>query len=202
MHELDETEKRINRANAQAGGIAFWPEQWRSEIDPMAEALDNDNFHAELPYDAEPVARRMAGHMVGKHIAAWGVGRRWVYEGFCPAPEATLYVLSYAGDPTSVTALRDIQQLQDVKADMKGLWRCNTLITRRCCYKLDGFSAEYPVELLAVKRGEYICVFVACLPCLEHIKSGGGFNDDYIGPDHDWYDDRKVESLDDDPFDL
>ena len=32
------------------------------------------------------------------------------------------------------------------------------------------------------RRGDYICVFVSCGACLEHVKTGAGFNADYIRP--------------------
>lgn len=194
MHHFDETAQRINRANAAAGRIVFFPDHWRDDIEPLTEALDNDDFSRALPFDSDPVARRIAGHMLKEHQKAWdATGRRLVYEGFCPESEATLYVLSYAGTPAYVAALRNIEQLAEVQQDMAGLPFCDTKVSRHCRRKLDGLNAEYPVAFLAIKRGEHVCVFNTCHHCMLHVSSGLGVDHpDYIGPAEDWYDDRQA----------
>jgi len=75
---------------------------------------------------------------------------------------------------------------------MSGLWRCDTIVNRHCYLRADGMNAKYPVQLLAIKRGEYICMFVACPAFMDHISSGAGFNDDYIGPTEHWMDKRRA----------
>lgn len=184
--------QRLNQDYSRAGVAPVMPWE-RDAITGMADQM-SDALCLELPHDHNPVARRIAGHMVKAHIQAWdAAGRRSVDHRFCPESEATLYVMTYSGSPAYITALRTIQQLPEVEEDLSGLWRCDTIINRSCGSKVGGMNARYPVEFVAVKRGEYICVFVACPACLEHVTTGGGFNDDYIGPDHDWIDDRKAQ---------
>lgn len=188
--------QRLNQINSQVGAPAVMPED-HAAIAVLAENL-NAGVSQELPYDGDPVARRIAGQMVNEHFKAWeAAGRRNVYEAFCPESEATLYVLSYSGNRAWVTAIRGIEQMPDIRHDMRSLWHCDAVVTRRCGLRVGGMTAEYPVEMLAIKRGDYVCVFTACPQCLEHIHTGAGFNDDYIGPDHDWIDDRQPPKRDD-----
>jgi hypothetical protein len=188
---------RINQANAPAGAPPVMPDQW-AEITAMADQMSNA-LCLELPYDRNLVAQRIAGHMVKEHIKAWdAVGHRSVDERWCPESEATLYALNYSGIPAWITALRSIEQLRGIKEDLLtggGYFRCNARVNRHCDLTVSGMNATYPVEPLAVKRGEYICVFIACRACLEHIHTGAGFNDDYIGPDQDWVDDREAQPV-------
>jgi hypothetical protein len=192
MPDNPETMKRINRANAHAGGVAFWCEDaiW-DDIDALTDAFDNSEFRHQLPHDDDPVARRIAGHMVKNTFAAWdAMGKRRVSDIFCPESEATLYVLG-AGYPGYDVALRNIEQLREVQHDMRANWRCDTNVNAKCGRRTTSDpNADYPVEFLAIKRGDRICVFTACHPCLLHISSGAGVDHpDYIGPSEDWYDD-------------
>jgi hypothetical protein len=195
--------QRLNQDYSRAGVAPVMP--WEQDaITAMAEEL-NRNIASELPHDHDPVARRIAGHMVKEHIKAWdAAGKRSVYTRWHPDHDefrsdtlATLYALSYSGDPAWIVAMQDLSQLQEVADDaLKGGWRCTVRVTRLC----DGVQATDPnkqsaTKYLAVKRGEYICLFNSCRACLEHIHTGAGFNDDYIGPDHDWLDDREAQPL-------
>ncbi|OCB25683.1 hypothetical protein A5674_20750 [Mycobacterium malmoense] len=185
---------RLNQQYAEAGGTAVLPEDWaRLEAEDNAMCL-------ELPYDGEPVARRIAGHLVKNYHEAWDVaGKRLVYEGWCPESEAVLYALSYTYSGYAVP-LRNIEQLCEVKADYLGgggVYRCNTVVNAKCRRKTLGANAEYPVEFLAIKRGENICVFTACHYCMLHISSRAGVDHpDYIGPAEDWFDDRQAQPYD------
>lgn len=180
---------RLNQMYAETGGTVVMPDDWAA-----TQAMD-DAICLELPYDRDPVARRIAGQVMKKHIEACGApgSRRVVYEGWCPESDATLYVLGPCYASSYVIALRDIEQLREIKKDMQGAWRCDTLVHRHCGRKTGGSNAEYPVEFLAIKRGEYICVFTACHHCLLHIVMGAGVDDpDYVGPAEDWYDNRQA----------
>ncbi|OBF83357.1 hypothetical protein A5791_03420 [Mycobacterium sp. 852002-51163_SCH5372311] len=179
---------RLNQMYAETGGTVVLPEDWA-----RTEAEDNA-ICVELPYDNDPVARRIASDVMRKHIEACAAPgwRRVVYEGWCPESEATLFALGPCYNSSYVAALRNIEQLREIKKDMKGNWRCDTLVNRHCGSKSGDVNAEYPVEFLAVKRGDHICVFTACHHCMLHISSGAGVDDpDYIGPAEDWYDDRQ-----------
>lgn len=179
---------RLNQQYAEAGDTAVMPEDWaRLEAEDNAMCL-------ELPYDNDPVARRIAGRMFREHIKAWDAAEgRQVYERWCPETEAMLFVMSYSGRPGYVVALRSIDQLRDVQQDVSG-WRCDTVVNRHCGLRTGGPNATYPVEFLAIKRGEHICVFTACHHCMLHISSRAGVNHpDYIGPAEDWLDDRQAE---------
>lgn len=196
---LDDIERWINHANAAGGGIVFWPDDWRNKIDPLVEAFDNNDFGRELCYDSDPVARRIAGHMVKEHIKLWDiVKRRVVLKHWCPEhdesrPEtvASLYALCYGEIGGSAYAMQGMAQLKEVTQELLGEEpECQARVNRRC-------SRNNATKFLAVKRGEYICLFRLCGVCLQHIHSGAGFNDDYIGLDHDWFDDREAEPRDD-----
>lgn len=180
---------RLNQIYAETGQTCVMLEDWAA-----TQAMD-DAICVELPYDRDPVARRIAAHVIKRHIEAcdqpgWG---RTVYEGWCPESEATLYVLGRCYAASYVVALRNIDQLREIKRDMQGNWRCDTIVNRHCGMRTGGMSATYPVEFLAVKRGEHVCVFTACHYCLFHISFGAGVDDpDYIGPAEDWYDEREA----------
>ncbi|MDR3658506.1 MAG: hypothetical protein P4L48_23530 [Mycobacterium sp.] len=186
----------LNQDYSRAGVAPVMP--WEEElITAMAEQM-SDALCLELPHDNNPVLQRLAGHVVKEHIKAWdAAGHRLVTDYICPEAEATLFAMTYEGSPAFITALRSIEQLGEVEEDLltgNGYFRCHTRVNRHCGLRVEGMNAVYPVETLSVKRGEYICVFITCLPCLEHITSGAGFNDDYIGPDHDWIDQREPPS--------
>ncbi|MFP1155106.1 hypothetical protein ACK280_23935 [Mycobacterium sherrisii] len=204
MPDSLETMQRINRANAHAGGVAFLREDaiWE-DIDTLTNALDNDDFGRELPYDNELVAQRIAGHMVKEHLKLWDiVRRRSVLNRWCPGhddtqPEsmACLYALCY-GDAFGgcAFAMQSMQQLKEITDELLGGESvCQAGVNRRC-------SRNNATKYLAVKRGEYICLFRTCRACLQHIHSGAGVDhEDYIGPAEDWVDDREANPHDD-PF--
>lgn len=180
---------RLNQMYAETGGTVVMPDDWAA-----TEAMD-DAICVELAYDNDPVARRIAGQVHRKHIEACDVPgwRRVVYEGWCPESEATLYVMGPCYTPAYVIGLRSIEQLREIKKDMNGNRKCTARVNRRCGGRSGDPDAEYPVEFLAIKRGENICVFTACHHCLLHISSGAGVDDpDYIGPAEDWHDDRQA----------
>lgn len=182
---------RLNQIYAETGQTCVMPDAWEA-----TQAMD-DAICVELPYDRDPVARRIAGHVVGEYSKAWdAIGRRQVYEGWCPESEANLLVFSYDYGSGYAVALRSLEQLRDIKRDMMaggGHFRCNTRVNRNCKGKTSGPYDTYPVEFLAIKRGENICAFIACHHCLLHISSGAGVHHpDYVGPAEDWYDDRQA----------
>jgi hypothetical protein len=181
-------------------------------INALADEFDNEDFAVQLPYDNDPVAQRIAGRLMGEVFKVWDIsGHRSIYDGWCSEEEARLLVLSFGGNLGYACALRNIEQLSQFAADYIkgpdwGHYCCDTRVTRTC----SGISAkpneDYPVEFLAVKRGEYICAFIACVPCMEHIKTGAGFDENYVGPAEDWIDNRQaaaqltIKSPEDDPF--
>lgn len=187
MPDSDETMKRINRANAQAGGLAFLREDaiWE-DIDALTDAFDHD-FDHHLPYDNDPVAQRIAGHMVGDHVSRGD--ERSVVNQWCPSHDETkpetmarLYLLTYV-NINFVVALENLGQVAEVAAKLRDS-RCRARVARFC-------QADNGTQVLAVMRGEFVCLFSICRTCLQHIESGAGFNENYIGPDHDWIDTRK-----------
>lgn len=197
MSEFDETKQRINRANASAGGLVILPDDDRwDDHDALADALDNE-FRHQLPYDNDPVARRIAGHMVGDHVSRGD--ERSVVNQWCPShdearPEtmASLYLLTYV-NINFVIPLQNLGQVKEVSAELHDP-RCKTRVSRFC-------EAKNATKFLAVMHGEFVCLFDTCRTCLQHIHSGAQFNDDYVGPDQDWIDDRKASPVRD-PFDL
>jgi hypothetical protein len=185
--------QHMNQDHALAGLPPVMPAD-----QPAAEAMD-DAMCLELPYDNEAVARRITGHLVKDFLNAWdAVGARQVDTSWCPEDQAGLFALSRAYG--RALALRDITQLDTLRTDMAGLWRCDVKINRNCGLVVGGANADYPVQFLAIKRGQYVCAFTACVDCMEHIASGAGVNHlDYMGPKDDWTDDRKPDSWGD-PF--
>ncbi|SLH95705.1 Uncharacterised protein [Mycobacteroides abscessus subsp. massiliense] len=185
-----ETQQRINRANAEAGGIVFLPDDWRDDIEPLADAFGSfdSRFRVALPYDDERIARRIAGHMVGRHVTTASRNRsvdlRWCpsHDEELPETMAHMYVLTYA-NIDFVIPLRKVEQYKEIAPKIKRS-RCEAQITRRC-------EPNRASRFLAVTRGEYICLFNTCRACLQHIDSRAGFNKDYCGPDDDWFDDGK-----------
>src|SRR4051794_31544031 len=115
-HDHDETMQRINQANSAAGAPALMPGDWAATA-ALGDELNRSMF-LELPHDHNPVAQRMAGHMVKEHIKAWdAAGKRSVYTRWCPEHDesrsdtlATLYALSYSGDPAYIVAMQDLSQ--------------------------------------------------------------------------------------------
>lgn len=186
-----ETMQRINRANSAAGGIAMMPEEWAATV--RAGNRLNRGIFTDLPYDDDPVAQRIAGRMVNEFIKVWDLlGRRTVWRQWCPEhddarPEtmANLYVLTLDGVAIMV-AIQNIAQLPEVAEEALGtVSLCQAQVTRLC-------AEDCATETLPVKRGEYICLFKACLPCLEHIETGAQFNENYIGPEAEWFDNRSA----------
>ncbi|MCA4757484.1 hypothetical protein [Mycobacterium avium] len=183
-----ETQQRINRANAEAGGIVFAPGDWRDDIEPLADAFDSFDNRAQpsLPYDNDPVARRIAGHLVKRHVTEASrersVDLRWCpsHDEDLPETMAHVYVLTHASIDF-VIPLRKVEQYREVVPKIRRN-TCEAQITRLC--EPDGAST-----VLAVTRGEYICLFNCCPACLQHIESRSGFNRDYCGPGDDWIDD-------------
>lgn len=171
---------RLNQGYAEAGQPPVMPDDQAA-----AQAMDEAGW-LELPYDNDPVARRIAGHLANEHEKACdAVGSQLVYERWCPEERANLFVLSYSNRLGCAVAVETVEQLHVVKADLMaggGIKRCDVRVNRHCESRVDGGNTEYPVQFLAVKLRAYVCAFIACQACFEHIKSGARFNDDYIGP--------------------
>ncbi|WP_431233776.1 hypothetical protein ACQ856_03525 [Mycolicibacterium psychrotolerans] len=185
LHDLD-FYQRLNQINSQVGRPAVMPEH-RATIDAYTDAIDDDYRHL-LTHDRDPVAQRIASHMVKARLTA-NVEHRSVFDRWCPShdesrPEtmATLYALVYS-NIAYVIPLESAEQISEVAEHLLLRKQCEARVTRRCRWR--------PTEVLAVKRGQYVCVFGICTGCKHHIESGLGFNEDYIGPSHDWVDDRK-----------
>lgn len=174
---------RLNQIYAEAGQPPIMPDDWEA-----TEAMD-DMASLALPYDDEPVARRIAGHLVHEHEKAWdAAGSRFVYDGWCAQERANLFVLSHSNLMSAAVAVETVENLRQVKADLMGggpYKRCAAVVNRQCSLRVGGMNAVYPVEFLAVRQGMYVCAFIVCLPCFQHVKSGAGFNDEYIGPTSD-----------------
>lgn len=183
-----ETQKRINRANAEVGGIVFPSDCWRDDIEPLTDAFDSFDCRSRvaLPHDGDQVARRIAGHMFGRHVTTARRNRsvdfRWCpsHDEELPETMAHIYLLTYT-NIDFVIPLRSVEQYREVAPKVKRK-KCEAQITRRC--EPAGAS-----KFLAVTRGEYICLFNCCPACFQHIDSRLGFNRDYCGPDDDWIDD-------------
>jgi len=186
----------MNQGYAVAGLPPIMPEDWA-----RTEAMDNAAC-LELPHDRDSVARRLAGNMVKAHIRIRDlVGKRTVWPQWCPEhnesrPDtmASLYVLTM-DQPSVIIALRDITQLAEAASEaLVHQSSCEARVTRWC-------EPGCATDVLTVKRGEYICAFKACRACMQHIRTGAGFNDDYVGADQDWIDDRKPPEAEPDEID-
>jgi hypothetical protein len=179
--------QRLNQINSRVGRPAVMPEH-RAAIDAYTDAFDDD-YRRGLPCDRDPVARRIAGHMVKAHLSIADTDRS-VYGRLCrshnesqPETMAKLYALTYT-NITYVIPLESEEQINEVVEQLLDRRRCEACVTRDC-------DLEQPTEFLTVKRGQYLCLFSICRACKQHISSGLGFNQDYAGPDNDWIDDRK-----------
>lgn len=198
MSEFDETKRRINRVNAEVGGLVQLENDW-DEVDALAEAFDF--VSPEFPHDEDVVAQRLAAYLVKAHVEACeaagarSVHDRWFpeHDDAAPAKMATLYVLSHTNH-TYVIPLREARQVKDVATELRSS-RCEARVTRSC-------KPESASKFLAVSRGEYICLFNICRACLQHIDSRAGFNQDYTGPAEEWLDNRTANVRSDDIWDI
>ena len=187
---------RINQAKAKAGVRVVMPEDWAA-IDAMARSIDDAQAENERAsrratvFSDDPVALRIAGHLVSDHQTVRdALGKTTMWTQWCEEQDASMHVLTKIGHLT--IPLQHMEHLAQIAADsLLGETDCEISVSRLCT---DANGQQY----LAVMRGEIVCLFRGCPMCLEHIHAGKGFNHpDYIGPNHDWYDDRKVESPDD-----
>lgn len=202
MPFTDETMRDINRANAAVGGLVFMPDQW-DQVDALSEAMD-DLVSLELsPLDRDPVAMRLASWMIHHHVESWEeysreVDTRWHpgYDESDPASMTCPYVLIY-GNHCQVVPLQHIAQYKEATPILlRDIRNCQAHITSDC------FTELRARKFLAVKRGEYICIFRICTSCLTHIQHGKGFDNEYMGPQEDWFDDRQPPPRDEDDWDV
>lgn len=200
-----ETMRMVNQIQAKVGGLVLLPDQWE-ESAAVAELLA-DVLCLELPYDDNAVAKRLASWMIHDHIESWHelanqkMDTRWhpSYDESDPASTICVYALAY-GNNFKVVPLQHITQYKDAAPILlRDIRNCQVRFTKDCFLELPAR------KFLAVKRGEYICIFRICTSCLAHIQHGKGFDDDYVGPKEDWIDNRQPaprSTEDDDLWDL
>lgn len=165
--------------------------------DFAAASLDAEQLNAVVAdqfstLDNNPVAQRLAAYLVSKRIAHWRLsGERWIDDRFCPGYDdgsqsdlTRLYALVH--NTLCAYPLASPSEYRLVADDLlEFIDGCQAGITRGC---LEADSP--PTELLAVKRGEYLCLFKICTSCLEALGTLTPDSTDYTGSP-EWFDTRE-----------
>jgi hypothetical protein len=193
-HDDDETMQRINQANRAAGGIVMMPEEWAANA-ALADEL-NRNMFVELPYDNNLIAQRMAAWRMSWFMHA--DGERTVDNRWCPAydeaglpPLGQLYALVYSSG-NEVIPLQHFEQYKEVAKTLLGdVTQCHARLTVDC------FTALPATKLLAVKRGDFICLFKMCSSCRKALETLTVDSPEYTGISEHWIDEREPPSPDD-----
>ncbi|MGV0618152.1 hypothetical protein ABQE58_24990 [Mycolicibacterium elephantis] len=177
----------FNQALARAGGRAIMPEDWAAAGETAVAMSERDGV--EFPWDNNPIAQRMAAHMFSRHLKAWDaagertIDTRWYrdYDDSKPEKMTGLWVLIY--DDDDAFPLADVQQYKRVAETLlEHVDDCQAEIFIGC-------DERPAVKFLAVKRGEYLCLFRICLPCSKALAKLTVNSPDYTGPP-EWVDDR------------
>lgn len=158
-----------------------------SSVADQLNAAVADDFS---PLDNNLIAQRLAGYLVSKRIALWPE-ERWIDDRFCPGYDdgsqsdlTRLYALVH--NTLCAYPLASPSEYRLVADDLlEFIDGCQAGITKGC-YEAD----SPPTELIAVKRGEYLCLFKVCVPCLEALGTLTPDSADYTGPP-EWFDTRE-----------
>lgn len=172
-------------------GRPILPDDWK------AAGQDADQLNAVVgeqfsPLDNNLIAQRLAAYLVSKRVAHWRLtGERWIDDRFCPGYDD--------GNPSDLTRLYALvhnnlcayplanpsEYRQVAEYLLEHIECCQASITKDC-YEAD----SKPSELVAIKRGEYLCLFKICVACLEALNKLTPDSDEYTGP-LEWHDDRE-----------
>lgn len=205
----DDVNRRANLARTQAGvDAAVMPEDW-DYANLLAEGMaELDGI--EFEFDSNPIAQRLAADMVRTLTALWSryhderpVDTRYCpeYDDANPHTMSRLYVLTHMD--RAAHPLRNPSQYRQAASELlKDSGGCYPSVTRKC--------DKVPSKFVAVKRGEYLCLFKLCRTCRKALETLAVDSDEYNGPD-EWYDDRTASAPDatlplnpwaSDPFEL
>lgn len=202
MHGIREWQD-INQMYSQSGLPAVHRDDW-GDITAMADAIEKLDA-VSFPFDNNAVAQRLASCWVSKYVTHWSsIGERTVDNRYCPeyddsdpATMTRLYVLAY---PSGMKAypLSDPTQWLQVAEDLLPLrLPFRTSLTtasggQLCFANLTLACSEGARGYLAVKRGEYLCLFLICPACLDALHTVELDSDEYKGP-RPWTDDRVAD---------
>jgi hypothetical protein len=201
---------QMNQKLAASGGRIVMPEGWADDeqVRKLAETM-NDAIADEISeLDRNPIAQALAAEMVKEHLAHWHEdGNRFAlhtkygdYDESDPTSATRAYLLVTDGASSalcgdSVIPLDNVADWKTVATfAMHGQTGCDALLTTYC------ERDECATEVLAVKRGEYVCAFKACFDCVDAFKTVAFTDECYIGP-FPWYDDYSREPQTDDQHD-
>ncbi|MEX3644338.1 hypothetical protein [Mycolicibacterium porcinum] len=134
------------------------------------------------PLDNNLIAQRLAGHLVRHRLKMWPAAR-WIDDRFCPGYDdgdqsklTRLYALVH--NNLFAYPLASPSDYREVADDLLEYVQCCQAGVAKNCYQAD----YQPSELLAVKQGEYLCLFKICVPCLEALGALTPDSADYTGP--------------------
>ncbi|WP_066899014.1 hypothetical protein [Mycolicibacterium houstonense] len=174
-------------------GRPISPDDWKaaSQDAEQLNAVVADQFSM---LDDNPLAQRLAANLVSKRVAHWRLtGERWIDDRFCPSYDdgrqielTRLYALVH--NNLCAYPLANPAQYRQAAEDLLELIdSCQAGITKHC------HEADLkPTELVAIKRGEHLCLFKVCVQCLNALGTLSPDSAEYTGPP-EWFDDLKVE---------
>lgn len=172
MSFLEDTHHRINQALAASGGRVVLPNEWPA-IDELTEKISRYDFVRLSNFDDNPDAQDLAAQLDAHCRTSWKYAE--------PAPEGDILIhygwwpdYDYT-NPTQLFALTwgfwealPLERPED--------WRNVALEVQHrgphCHLHEADDCQDTNTETFAVKRGEFIHVFVCCPPCLEAVRTG------------------------------
>ncbi len=163
--DFDETKQRINRINAEVGGLVLLPDQW-GEVDAMTDAISR-NGAREQWLDNNPAAVRLAAELMSHTRASWSEEREMpidthLFPNYDPAGPRQLFAITADSFPAIALEQRHHWVHLAHELEASGEW-CD-LRTSLCSRRIE--------ESFAVSRGDYICVFACCNPCYGQMLTG------------------------------
>ncbi|BCO56984.1 hypothetical protein [Mycobacterium intracellulare] len=195
MSRLQEINQLLSQSER---GRPILPEDWQaaSQAADTVSTLDGLQF----PFDSNWMARRVAADIVRTRQLQWASsGERPVDTRYCPEYDdsrvdmmSRLYVLT--PHHSAVFPLSTTSQYKQAAAEL--------LADIKVCVPIQDICDEMPRKFVAVRRGDYLCLFKLCRTCRMALEELEDDNDpDYVGPP-EWHDDRVWHSPPDyDDFD-
>ncbi|WP_166906174.1 hypothetical protein [Mycobacterium sp. DL440] len=172
-------------------GRPILPEDWKA-ASGGADQLNTVVGDQFSPLDDNPIAQRLAGCWVAKHVTHWQVvGERAVDERFCPGYDdsnpdtmSCYYVLLYPGKMCAYP-ISGPAKWEQVAAQLAPLDATNAMCFANITLECRGTADLH----LVVKRGEYLCVFTVCSSCHSQLDTLTPDSPEYTGPP-ELFDDR------------
>lgn len=200
-----DTHHRINQTLAKAGLKVVMPDKWAG-IDALTQVMETVASGEISALDRRAVAQALAAEMIERHQTVWRAsGRVDINTRFAPSydesnPATMTRHYGIINDNDSLfpfETLEDWRRLAEI--GLAGRTECEAHVTRQCARDILP-KVNSATDFVGIKRGEIVCIFTICRPCLNALHAPIAFaDDDYCGP-FPWYADatHNTDSEDDD----